>query len=279
MCAHSWGISSGPLWSSCLCSQVELRRRTAVEQIQLHQHALVCGRGARRARRGDSHHDVSRKKTEEQQIAGVFKCALSRVVTRACAASIYSSALFRIPDCAFSFSWIKRFLSRSSQHQNWLSADYDHRRSMLQRQPDCPFEEHEEEWSKNAWENRRETLFLYKVLTALESGERHGDDLACPQKSDLWRFLLCSFKCIIRTAQSRSACICYDAALLPYWSRDLGLWDVLPQPLHQCFMIPAINDRLTAGCGVGLTGEWYGTAGERKRKMQLFFWWDSRVGS
>lgn len=199
------------------------------------------------------------EKKQEQQIAGVFKCALSRVVTRACAASIHSSALFRIPDCVFSFSWIKKkkgFLSRSSQHQNWLSADYDHRRSMLQRQRDCPFEEHEEEWSKNARENRRETLFLYKVLTALESGERRGDDLACPQKSDLWRFLLCSFKFIIRTAQSRSACIWYDAALLPYCSRDLGLWDVLPQPLHQCFMIPAMNDRLTAGCGVGLTGEW-----------------------
>lgn len=58
-CAHSRGISAGLRCNSCLCSQVELRRGAAVEQVHLHQHTSVCGRRAGRARGGDAHHDVS----------------------------------------------------------------------------------------------------------------------------------------------------------------------------------------------------------------------------
>lgn len=85
-CAHSGGISMDPWCRSCLCSQVELRWRTTVEQVQLLQHASVCGRGAGRAGRGDAHHDVSstcpslkkcKGKREIRQIARVFELFLS----------------------------------------------------------------------------------------------------------------------------------------------------------------------------------------------------------
>lgn len=52
-------MSAGPGATAVLCSQVELRRRSAVEQVQLHQHAAVCGWRAGRAWGGDAHHDVS----------------------------------------------------------------------------------------------------------------------------------------------------------------------------------------------------------------------------
>lgn len=70
-----------------VCSQVELRRRTPVEQVQLHQHTSVRGRGAGRTRGGDSHHDVSGRdlsteksitrgnKSKKRQITFVFVCA------------------------------------------------------------------------------------------------------------------------------------------------------------------------------------------------------------
>lgn len=202
------------------------------------------------------------KKTEEQQIAGVFKCVLSRIVTRACAASIYSSAR------SIQNSWLCVFLFMNKKKGFCQGlANIKTGCLLIMITGDQCFSDnvtaHLKSVKKNDQNDQKmpektdeKLYFFYKVLTALESGERRGDDLARPQKSDLWRFLLCSFKFIIRTAQSRSACIWYDAALLPYCSRDLGLWDVLPQPLHQCFMIPAINDRLTAGCGVSSTGEW-----------------------
>lgn len=66
-CAHSRGISAGPLCYCCLCFQAELQWRTPVEQVQLHQHASVCGRGAGRAWGGDSHHDVSTKRHTGEQ--------------------------------------------------------------------------------------------------------------------------------------------------------------------------------------------------------------------
>ena len=58
----------------------------------------------------------------------------------------------------------------------------------------------------------------------------------CLQKPDLWRFLLCSFTYVITIAQSWSACICYDAAQLPYCSRDLGIWHVSPKGFHSHFI-------------------------------------------
>ena len=41
-----------------------------------------------------------------------------------------------------------------------------------------------------------------------------------------------------------------------------------PQPLHQCFMTPATNDRLTVGSVVGSTGQRWGTAGETERERE-----------
>lgn len=40
-------------------SQVELRWRTLLEQVQFYQHPSVCGWRAGRAGRGNAHHDVS----------------------------------------------------------------------------------------------------------------------------------------------------------------------------------------------------------------------------
>lgn len=61
-CAHSGeggGMSVGVTIDGYLCSQVELWRRAAVEQVQLHQHASVRGWTAGRAWGGDAHYDVS----------------------------------------------------------------------------------------------------------------------------------------------------------------------------------------------------------------------------
>lgn len=84
--------------------------------------------------------------------------------------------------CLIQHSWLpvflfmnkKKILSRSTQHQNWLSPDYDHRRSMLW-QPATAWLSIWRTWrqtiKKNAWENRQETLVLKKVLTAFKSGK------------------------------------------------------------------------------------------------------------
>ncbi len=174
----------------------------------------------------------------------VCGCKPSTALTRACAACIYIWA------CSIQHSWLpvflfmnkKKILRRSTQHQNRLSPDYDHRRSMLWQLATAwlsiwrTWRKMIKMIKKKMPEKTDKKLCLKKVLTALKRGKSSEHDSVCPQKPDIWRLLLCSFTFIIRIAQSWSACIWCDTVLLPYCSRDLGLRDVLPKGSHSHYI-------------------------------------------
>lgn len=168
-------------------------------------------------------------------------CMLSSALTRLCAACICIWA------CSIQHSWLPVFLFMNkkispkvyptsklsvsrlwSQEINALAACDSvtvHLKNMK--------ENDQNDQKKKMPEKTDKKLCLKKVLTALKKGEEWA---VCPQKADLWRSLLCSFTFIIRIAQSWSACIWYDTALLPYCSRDLGLRDVLPKGFHSHYI-------------------------------------------